>query len=291
MSTGVLRQERTRPTPARSLVRNVPLLRAMTLGLLAAASLAAGGSLLRPDLLRGVAVVDGNLRGTAFVVLTIGLPLALFGLWRTTVREDPRGLVALLGAATYLTYQGVMFCFATPFNALFLSYVALLGSGIWTLIIVVSEVDSDAVASSVGARTPYRAVSAALFLFAGLNTLAWLARILPAVVTGDPAAGIEGSGLPTNPVWVQDLAFWLPAAFVVGSMMWRRRPLGVLLAEAMLAFYVVESLSVASDQWWGVQADSGEPTLASLAAVPGALIVAGLTLVPLVWGLRHLTRT
>lgn len=32
-------------------------------------------------------------------------------------RDDARGLGGLLGVAVYLTYQGVMFSFATPFNA------------------------------------------------------------------------------------------------------------------------------------------------------------------------------
>jgi hypothetical protein len=70
--------------------------------------------------------------------------------------------------------------------------------------------------------------------------------------------------------------------------MWRRRALGVLLTQAMLAFYVLECVSVASDQWWGVRADSSEPALASMTAVPGALLAAALVSVPLVWSLRHL---
>ena len=263
------------------------LCRIVSTWLAAVALIAAGGSLLFPEVLGGTAVINGNLRGTAFVMLLVGLPLLVLGM-RATQAGSARGLAVWLGAVAYLTYQGVMFCFATPFNALFLSYVALLGLGVWSLVAIVAHVEHGAVAARVGAGTPYRAVAAALAVFAVLNATGWLARSIPAMVTGDPAHGIAGSGLITSPVWVQDLAIWVPAAVTAATMMWRRRPLGVLLADAMVVFYVVECLSVASDQWWGARADSSQPGLASMAAVPGALAVTALTAVPLVWAFHHL---
>ena len=263
------------------------LCRVLSTGLAGAALVAAAGSLFFPQVLDGTAVSGGNLRGTAFVMLLVGLPLLGLGM-RATEAGNARGLVVWLAAVAYLTYQGVMFCFATPFNTLFIAYVALLGLGVWSLVAILIHVDLDVVAARIGTGTPYRLIAAALATFAVLNAFGWLARSLPAMLTGDPATGIEGSGLLTSPVWVQDLAIWVPAAVAAATMMWRRRPLGVLLADAMLAFYVVESLSVASDQWWGARADSSQPALASMAAVPGALAVAALAAVPLAWSLHHL---
>lgn len=98
------------------------------LGLVAA--IAAAASLTRPSLLSGTPVTDGNLRGTALVVLVLGLPVLTWGSLAAR-RGSVRGLVLWLGAAAYLTYQGVMFCFGTPINALFLTYVAMLGLGVW----------------------------------------------------------------------------------------------------------------------------------------------------------------
>jgi hypothetical protein len=60
-----------------------------------------------------------------------------------------------------------------------------------------------------------------------------------------------------------------------------------VLVAAFLMFYVVESLSVASDQWWGVRADDTHPALASMAAVPGGIVIAALTAVPLVLLVRR----
>ena len=258
-------------------------------GLLVSSVIAAGGSLLFPDLLRGTEVIDGNLRGTAFVMVTVALPLLVVGLLRTSA-GSARGLVVLTGATAYLAYQGVMFCFATPFNDLFLAYVALLGFASWSLACIVVNVDVAEIRRWVGPRTPFGPVSGALIAFAALNALGWFARIAPAVIGDEPAVGIEGSGLLTSPVWVQDLAIWIPAAIAAASSMWRREARGVLLSNALLVFYVVECMSVASDQWWGARADSTEPALASMSVVPGALLAAVVVSVPLLWSLRHFLR-
>src|SRR3954449_3881762 len=114
--------------PAAALRLSVPL------GL--AASVAAVGSLCFPSLLSGAAVTVGNLRGTALVVLVVALPLLTAGVLMTR-GGSVRGLVLWLGAVAYLSYQGLMFGCGTPINALFLPYVALLGLGLWSMVVLV----------------------------------------------------------------------------------------------------------------------------------------------------------
>ncbi|ABL79738.1 MULTISPECIES: hypothetical protein [unclassified Nocardioides] len=220
-------------------------------------------------------------------MLAVGLPMLAAGT-ALARRGSVRGLVLWLGAAAYLAYQGVMFCFGTPINALFLAYVALLGLGVWSLAALVAVTRNPTVCSAPGAGTPWRPVAGLLGAFAVLNGLAWLARVAPVTWTGDPPEALAGSGLLTSPVWVQDLAFWIPAGMVLSALTWRRHPRAAVLAGGMLAFYVVECVSVASDQWWGVRADPDHPAVASMSAVPGSLAVAALAAVPLLWLLARL---
>jgi hypothetical protein len=91
-------------TRARDEFALTPSAYAVSLGLAAVSSIAAGCSLLFPGLLDGVPVTDGNLRGTALLVVLVAVPLLLTGM-SLTVRGSLRGLVAWLGAAGYLTYQ------------------------------------------------------------------------------------------------------------------------------------------------------------------------------------------
>ena len=52
---------------------------------------------------------------------------------RAAYLGSARGLAVWMGTAAYLTYNAVMFCFATPFNRLFPLYVAMLSLSVFLL--------------------------------------------------------------------------------------------------------------------------------------------------------------
>ena len=262
----------------------------LTAALAVAAEAASVPSALDPDLLSGQPVIVANLRGTALVVAVVGVPVLLVSAWLAARRGRLVPLVVWFGTAAYLVYQGVMLCFATPMNALFLLYVATLGLAIWTVITLwpLVHVAGTRGAGYVDRQVPYRLVASFLGVAALLNALVWLLRVSPVMRTGEIPAAVVDSGLTTNPVLVQDLAFWLPVALVVSVATWRRSSTAVLVAGSYLTFWVLEGITVASDQYWGARADASHPELASFDAVPGALVVTLLLLVPLVLLCRRL---
>jgi len=66
--------------------------------------------------------------------------------------------------------------------------------------------------------------------------LLWLREEIPAIVTGVLPASIAEANLPTNPVHILDLGFYLPAMIITGLLLWRRKLLGYLLAGPLLVF-------------------------------------------------------
>lgn len=258
------------------------------LALAAAAASSAGLSLAFPGELGGADVGRGNMLGTA-VVVELAVVVLLLAL-RGAARGSARWTVVWGGATAYLLYQAVLFCFATPLNRFFLVYVAHLSLALWATIALARSADVEGFARRVGTRAPVRTVAAVAIGFAALNGLAWLMRVVPATFSDDPIEVLEGSGLLTNPVWVQDLAFWVPAMVLAGVALGRRRPAGMLATLALLAFFVVECVSIAADQWWGSRLDPDHPALASMTAVPLFLVLAVVTAVPLAWFLRHVDR-
>jgi hypothetical protein len=127
---------------------------ALSGALAVAAAASAAFSFFLPSVLTGAAVGNGNLRGTALVVLVVGVPILVTAMVRTS-RGSTRWLVGWLGTLGYLLYQAVLFCFATPLNGLFLYYVAYLGLGVWSIVTLVPAVDMREFGSRSSARSPW----------------------------------------------------------------------------------------------------------------------------------------
>jgi len=231
-------------------------------------------------ILNGTPVMNGSARGTALTMFALALPVLAVGLV-TSSGGSVWGRAALIGALGYLTYNATLLVYATPFNELFLAYVALLGLSLWSL---VSALLDPLPLLAPGSRLPARGIAAFILTVVVLNALAWLRFVVPDLGE-DPPGFLDGTGLTTNPIYIQDLAVWLPALAIVAVLLWQRRPSGVFLAGAGLVFWVIEAIGVAVDQWFGHRADPASD-VATLAGVALFVVLAGATLVPLVLWLR-----
>ena len=226
-----------------------------------------------PDLLLGPAVMNGSARGTALVMLVLGVPLLLVSLWleQRGSRWTP---VLRIGVLAYLAYNAFMLLFATPFNRLFLLYVVAMSSTAFSLGASLLQADAVAIDARLP-RVPARVIGGYIWLIVAFNVLAWMRTIIPATFATDPTSFLEGMGIATSPTFVQDLVFWLPSAAAIGWLVWTRRPWGALLAGGYLVYGVIESIGVATDQWFGSTAD---PT-SSVATMDGALLFAVVTVI------------
>jgi hypothetical protein len=244
----------------------------------------AAGTFWLDGLQRGTPVMEGSARGTALVMLVLAVPTLLAGL-AFAARGSVRGLFAWLGACAYITYNALLLLLAMPFNALFLVYEAMLGLSLATLAAGWARVDPRAVAAALP-RAPARALSAYMGSVVVLNTLAWLGAVVPELGTRGTPRFLVGSGLTTNPVYVFDLAVWLPLAGVAAVWLWQRRPVGYLLAGGILVLWLIESIGVATDQWFGSRADPESV----IATTEGVYLFAALSAVALVAVLLLLRR-
>lgn len=239
-----------------------------------------GGVLSGPD------VMMGSARGTAIVVLFVTVPLLAAAMW-ATVRGSVAALLVWLGALAHILYQSVLFLFGTPFNDVFLLYIAMGSLALWSLIVILASTDLGTVPSPGRSGAP-RSADRGLRLG---DRCAERALWLKTAASGIGAEGIPeflmGTGLPTNPVYVEDLVFWLPLMAVAAWWFWRRLDRGYVVIGAMLVMWFVESITVALDQWMGHRAD---PT-SDVATLGGAYLFAALAVIgiaPLAAFFRHL---
>lgn len=230
--------------------------------------------------LNGTPAMNGSARGTALTMFALALPVLAVGLV-TSTRGSVWGRAALIGALGYLTYNAMLLVYATPFNELFLTYVALLGLSLWSLVSALLDPRPQLAPDS---RLPARGIAAFILTVVALNALAWLRFVVPDLGE-DPPGFLDGTGLTTNPIYVQDLAVWLPALAIVAVLLWQRRPSGVFLAGAGQVFWMIEAIGVAVDQWFGHRADPASD-VATPAGVVLFVVLAAAALVPLVLWLR-----
>ncbi len=253
-----------------------------------AAAVASGLTLFVPHVLRGTPVMNGSGRGTALVALFVAVPILAASIV-AVVNHAVRPVITWLGAAAYLLYNSVLFLFITPFNQLFLFYVAMFALTFWSIVTTLRAIAVPAFAGRYSPSFPARPLAAVLALIATLNALAWLASVVPAVLSTKSAAFLGGTGLTTNPVYAQDLSFWIPMMFVSATWLWQRRAWGYPLVGIFLVFGFVESVSIAVDQWMGSAADPAS-SIASASGTPIFAAVALVSLVPLFFYFRGFRR-
>lgn len=247
---------------------------------------ASGLTLFVPDVLRGPAVMNGSGRGTALVALFVAVP-TLAGSMVIVSRGAVRPVISWLGATAYLLYNSVLFLLITPFNQLFLLYVAMFALSFWNLVAVLRAMDVPAFARRYGSRFPARAIAVVLAVIATLNALAWLRNVVPAVFSTASPQFLAGTGLTTNPIYVQDLSFWIPLTFVSSVWLWQKQAWGFVNVGALLVFGLIESIGIAVDQWMGSAADPAS-TVASAVFTPIFAAVAAVTLIPLFFYFKNL---
>ncbi|MFI5083240.1 MAG: hypothetical protein ACHQCE_19375 [Streptosporangiales bacterium] len=240
---------------------------------------AAGNGLLTflvPGVLHGTAVMNGSARGTALAVLLLGVPVLAVSM-ALAWAGSARAVLCWLGAAGFVLYNSVMFLFATSFNRLFLLDVAMLALAAWSVGVLLWQTDVAGLGRRFTHGAPVRGVAVYVWCIAALNALAWLTRIVPTLTAGGQAAFLRGTGLPTSPVYVQDLALWLPLIAVAAAWLWQRRPWGYVLIGGTLVMLILESAGIAVDQWYGHAADPASPVASAvLTSAFGVLALIGL---------------
>jgi hypothetical protein len=232
-------------------------------------------TVLAPNVLRDPPAYAANALGTWVVVLFVAVPVTAFAM-RAASRGSLAGRFVWLGGLGYLLYNAILSTFSLQFNELFLLYVASLSLAVWSLVAVVRTLDVASLPARFPARFPVRLVGGYLMATAVAFAALWLRDVLPAMISGTHPASLRGTTLPVNVVEVIDFAFTLPVSFAAGLWLWRRRPWGFALSGMMLVLLLIESVSVAVDQYAGHRADPTQPVatvalfvvLAVIGAVP-----------------------
>ena len=188
------------------------------------------------------------------------------------LRGSLRAYLLWLGVVLFTVYNYVIYAFSVPFGPLFPLWVAVLGLCTYALIGGVVSADHDAIRAGYTASRPARVVAWVLIVAAGLFAVLWLSGDVPALLSGTTPPSVAAMGVPTNPVHVLDLAFFLPAAILTGAMVLQRVPLGYSLAPAFMVFLILSGVPILITPL--VQHAIGQPAAWGVAVPIGTFTVA-----------------
>lgn len=214
---------------------------------IAAAVLAGAGSvvgLFATNRIYGREVGDFIDLATAqdLVNLVVVAPLIVV-LGVAAARGSVRAFTCWVGCVAFTVYNYAIYTFSIHFGPLFLVWIAVLGLSVYALIGALTTMDAALVARWFDGRT-LSVTTWTLWVAGTAFGLLWLSEILPDLAAGRASTSGAALNLPTNPVHVLDLALFLPAVLVSGTLLRRRRPLGFATAPGVLVFLALTSVPI-----------------------------------------------
>lgn len=213
----------------------------------ATALLAATGSviaLLVPDVIYGRETPVLFNAGIAqdLVNLFIVAPLMLVLAIRAS-RGSLRSWLCLIGFLAFTAYNYAIYAFSIHFGPLFLLWVAVLGLSVFAAAGALSRLLRPGV-GALSLRHPARLPAWFLIALGVMFALLWLSQIVPDLLAGRPSTSAAAWDVPTDPVHVLDLAFFLPAVCASGVLLLRRHRIGYASTPGSLIFLGLTCLPI-----------------------------------------------
>jgi len=156
-------------------------------------------------------------------------------------RGSLRGGFLLTGVLVCFLYNAASLALGAAYNDLFLLYVVYFSASLYAFVLAFTSIDLEALPAHVAPRLPRRGIAVFMFI-AGLSPCVWLIESVAALVQGQAPQNL--ASYTTSVTTVLDVGIITPAAFLAGLLLFRRRPLGYLLATTLLILLTLIGLVV-----------------------------------------------
>lgn len=209
------------------------------------------------------------------VTLLIGIPLLVISMILFK-KGSLQGKLLLSGTLAYFLYTYASFAFGAAYNILFLIYVSLFSLSLFAFIFALMEIDIPTLPKHFSSGLPRRTIAIFLFIVGSFLLLAWLGRIVPALLANQPPLGLES--YTTLIIQALDLGLVMPIAFLSGILLLKKSAWGYLLSSIVLIKGVTLALAVSAMAvnmiLAGVQVSIGELIMfPSIAIISGGMTV------------------
>lgn len=176
------------------------------------------------------------------VTLVVGLPLLAMSTW-FAFRGSLRGRLLLTGTLAFFLYTYMSMAMLTSYNELFLVYVGLFTLSLHAFVLSMLSFDLEELPRRFSDRLPRGWIAGLLFFVGGFLLLAWIGRIVPSALLGEPA---ELENTTTLVIQAMDLGLVVPLSILAGVLLLRGSAWGYLLASVAVLKFVTMGLAVST---------------------------------------------
>ena len=179
---------------------------------------------------------DVAIQGIAqdYVTLFVGIPLLLIS-FVLAAKDTLKGKILLAGVLGYFTVTYIFFLCMAMFNALFLLWVAIASASFYAFILTVLPLERVNLKQYFHLKLPVKPVGGFLIFNSIMIGFLWLGVILPPLIDGTIYPP-ELEHYTTLIVQALDLSILLPASFLSGWLLIKKRPFGYLIAPIYMVF-------------------------------------------------------
>ncbi|HBV97198.1 MAG: hypothetical protein JL50_09000 [Peptococcaceae bacterium BICA1-7] len=164
------------------------------------------------------------------ITMFLGVPLLVISLYMAR-RNSLKGRLLLTGTLSYFLYSYVMYTFIAMYNQFFLVYVILMATALYAFVLAMLSFDVEELSCSFSEKLPVKLVGGFLLFLGAAVGLLWIGRIVPPLMEGTVPVGLEH--YTTLVIQGLDLGIVIPAQFIAGVLLIRRKSFGYLLAPVM----------------------------------------------------------
>ncbi len=159
-------------------------------------------------------------------------------------KGNKKAMFIWAGLLSYVIYTYVIYCFAQPFNFLFLVYCTILGLSFYSFLYFLLNMTDNPIKDWYKNEIPIKMISIFFIIIAILFYFVWLSEIIPALINNEIPQSVIDNGVITNPVHVLDLTIFLPALLITAILLLKDNKYGYLLAPILLIFIILMSLAI-----------------------------------------------
>lgn len=169
-----------------------------------------------------------------YITLFIGIPLLLISFFMAQ-KGSLKGKYLFAGTLGYFLVTYLFYTVMGMYNTLYLAYVILIGASFYSFILTILSYNVNNLQSSFKPSTPVKTIGGFLIFVSVAIASLWLSIVVPPLLNGT-IIPVQVEHYTTLIVQGLDLSILLPAAFISGVLLIRKKTFGYLLAPVYFVF-------------------------------------------------------